>query len=106
MGGRGFPLGRRVVGCRSSSKYGWTQASSGARRRVGVYSNSCPTRSIASDDVRGLNTYKGKCKTLGSKCSMNLTVAFNKHRKLILPAAFTSGSRFFAANQHIMSHKC
>jgi len=66
MGGRGFPLGRRVDGCRSSSKYGWTHASSGARRRVGVYSNSCPTRSIASDDVRGLNTYKGKCTALGS----------------------------------------
>lgn len=55
-----MPLGRRVLGSRSSWKKAWAQAWSGLIRDDGVYSSRLATSSIASGGVRALNTYKKK----------------------------------------------
>lgn len=51
-GGKKRPFGRRVVGSRSSSKKGWTNASKAVHRRLGEYWSSLDTRSTASGGIR------------------------------------------------------
>lgn len=58
--GSSRPLGRRVLGWRSSSKNAWAQASSGERRVTGVYSSRREHREMASGGVLGLNTWTQK----------------------------------------------
>lgn len=59
-GGNSRPFGSRVFCSRSSSKKLWAQAWRGVIRSEGVYSRRRATRSIASDGVRALNTWRLK----------------------------------------------
>ena len=54
--GSGPPLGRVVLGSRSSSKNGWRSPSIGFNRCSGGYTSSRETRSIASGGVLDLKT--------------------------------------------------
>lgn len=54
--GSSRPLGRRVLGWRSSSKKACAQASSGDSLVTGVYSSNREQSAMASGGVRGLNT--------------------------------------------------
>lgn len=56
--GSSRPLGRRVLGWRSSSKKACAHASRGDSLVTGVYSSSREQRAIASGGVRGLNTWR------------------------------------------------
>ena len=56
-GGNSRWFGSVFPGSRSSSKNWCAQASNGEIRLHGVYSNSNPTKSIASDGVLGRNTW-------------------------------------------------
>lgn len=61
MGGNSLPLGRRVLGSRSSSKKECAQACRGERRVSGVYSKSRLHNVMASGEVRGLKTFVQGC---------------------------------------------
>ena len=63
-GGRGRPLGRRVLGSRSSSKKGCTHASSAVQRSAGEYCSRRDTRSTASGGIRLWNTCGKRGRTL------------------------------------------
>lgn len=82
--GSSRPLGRRVLGWRSSSKKACAQASSGERRVTGVYSSSREHRAMASGGVRGLNTWS-QWRTHAR------THARDEHRKLQLTFDFRQG---------------
>lgn len=56
--GSSRPLGRRVLGWRSSSKKACAHASRGDSLVTGVYSSSREQRAMASGGVRGLNTWQ------------------------------------------------
>lgn len=59
--GSSRPLGKRVLGWRSSSKKACAQASRGDSLVTGVYSKSREHKAMASGGVRGLNTFVHGC---------------------------------------------
>lgn len=60
--------GSRVVGSRSSSKYGWHIASMAESRWVGVYSSSLEMRSIASGVAFLKTFYRVNLNTSSKTC--------------------------------------
>lgn len=82
--GRSLPLGRQVLGWRSSSKKACAQASSGDSRVTGVYSSRREHSEMASGGVRGLNTCRGRrmdnnVRTAGGQENCSIRVHVTRH---------------------------